>query len=125
MDFYYLTGIDEPGAALLLDPAGADPEILFLEPLDYERDRWDGERAVLPSQVLEATTGIAAIRRSNQMPAPVLRGVQAGRDELRRDAGPAAGSPPEDAGPLQGARGAFLQLQDQRPQRSAGRGCGR
>jgi Xaa-Pro aminopeptidase len=78
MDFYYLTGIDEPGAALVLDPGGADPEILFLEPLDYERDRWDGERAVLPSQVLEATTGIAAIRRSNLIPAAILRGCKRG-----------------------------------------------
>jgi Xaa-Pro aminopeptidase len=78
MDFYYLTGVDEPGAALVLDPGGADPEILFLEPLDYERDRWDGERAVLPSAVLEATTGIAAIRRSNQVPATVLRGCKRG-----------------------------------------------
>jgi Xaa-Pro aminopeptidase len=78
MDFYYLTGVDEPGAALLLDPGGADPEILFLEPLDYERNRWDGERAVLPSAVLEATTGIAAIRRSNLIPAAVLRGCRRG-----------------------------------------------
>ena len=28
MDFYYLTGIDEPGAALLLDPSSPDPEVL-------------------------------------------------------------------------------------------------
>ena len=78
MDFYYLTGLDEPGAALLLDPGGADPEILFLAPLDYERDRWDGERAVLPSAVLEATTGIAAIRRTNLIPGAVARACKRG-----------------------------------------------
>ena len=78
MDFYYLTGIDEPGASLYLDPGGPDPEILFLEPLDYERDRVDGERAVLPSAVLEATTGIAALRRSNLIPSVVLRGCKRG-----------------------------------------------
>ena len=78
MDFYYLTGIDEPGAALILDPGGPDPELLFLQPLDFERDRWDGERAVLPSQALEASTGIAAIRRSDQVPAAVLRGCKRG-----------------------------------------------
>ena len=45
MDFYYLTGIDEPGAALLLDPASPDPEMRFLRPLDVERGQWEGERA--------------------------------------------------------------------------------
>ncbi|HET9034912.1 MAG TPA: aminopeptidase P N-terminal domain-containing protein, partial [Myxococcaceae bacterium] len=34
MDFYYLTGIDEPGAALLLDPASPDAEVLYLRALD-------------------------------------------------------------------------------------------
>ena len=64
MDFYYLTGIDEPGAALLLDPASPDPEVLFLRPLDLERGQWEGERAKLPSQLLEATSGVAVVRRS-------------------------------------------------------------
>jgi Xaa-Pro aminopeptidase len=64
MDFYYLTGVDEPGAALLLDPTSPDTEVLFLRPLDVERGQWDGERAKLPSQMLENTTGIAAVRRS-------------------------------------------------------------
>lgn len=78
MNFYYLTGVDEPGAALILDPAGVDPEVLFLQALDFERDRWDGERAVLPSQVLEATTGIAAIRRTYQLPAMALQACKRG-----------------------------------------------
>ena len=61
MDFYYLTGIDEPGAALLLDPASPDPEGLFLRPLDLERGQWEGERAKLPSQAIELTSGIAQV----------------------------------------------------------------
>jgi len=65
MDFYYLTGIDEPGAALLLDPASPDPEILYLRPLDVERGQWEGERAKLPSQLLENTSGIALVRRAD------------------------------------------------------------
>src|SRR5262249_42535619 len=59
MDFYYLTGIDEPGAALLLDPSSPVPEVLFLRTLDVERGQWEGERAKLPSTILESTTGIA------------------------------------------------------------------
>src|SRR5262249_59601370 len=57
------TGIDEPGAALLLDPASPDPEVLFLRPLDVERGQWEGERAKLPSQLLQTTSGIPIIRR--------------------------------------------------------------
>ncbi len=68
MDFYWLTGIDEPGAALLLDPAGVDPEVLFLRPLDVEIERWDGERTMLPSQALEAASGISTIRRTSGLP---------------------------------------------------------
>jgi Xaa-Pro aminopeptidase len=81
MDFYYLTGIDEPGAALLLDPSSPDPEVLFLRPLDVERGQWDGERAKLPSQMLETTSGIAAVRRSgdwNSMGRALFRGCAHG-----------------------------------------------
>jgi len=67
MDFYYLTGIDEPGAALLLDPGGPHTETLFLRPLDVEPERWDGERAMLPSQKLEAASGIARIQRTSRL----------------------------------------------------------
>ena len=70
MDFYYLTGIDEPGAALLLDPASPDPEVLFLRPLDFERGQWEGERAKLPSQLLEATSGIADRAPVGGLPGP-------------------------------------------------------
>jgi Xaa-Pro aminopeptidase len=73
MDFYYLTGIDEPGAALLLDPASPDPEVLYLRALDLERGQWDGERAKLPSTLLEGTSGIAEIRRIDRLPRALLR----------------------------------------------------
>jgi Xaa-Pro aminopeptidase len=72
MDFYYLTGIDEPGAALLLDPAAHDPEMLFLRPLDVEQERYDGERALVPSQALESASGLARILRTTKLPAALL-----------------------------------------------------
>lgn len=72
MDFYYLTGIDEPGAALLLDPASPDPEVLFLRPLDVERGQWDGERAKLPSQALEVTSGLPLVSRTSVLPRALL-----------------------------------------------------
>jgi Xaa-Pro aminopeptidase len=78
MDFYYLTGIDEPGAALLLDPGGLNVETLFLRPLEVEPERWDGERAMLPSQALESATGIARVLRTNRLPAALLDACQHG-----------------------------------------------
>lgn len=72
MDFYYLTGIDEPGAALLLDPRASDTETLFLRPLDVERGQWDGERAKLPSTLLETTGGIARVQRTTVLPRTLL-----------------------------------------------------
>jgi Xaa-Pro aminopeptidase len=67
MDFYYLTGIDEPGAALLLDPKSENVEHLFLAPLDVEEERWNGERSILPAQAMELATGIKTLWRTKWM----------------------------------------------------------
>jgi Xaa-Pro aminopeptidase len=46
-DFMYLTGVERPGAILLLVPAGLNPgeaarEVLFLPPRDPSQERWTG-----------------------------------------------------------------------------------
>ncbi len=84
MDFYYLTGIDEPGAALLLDPESADTETLFLRPLDVERGQWEGERAKLPSTLLETTSGIARGPANDRLPRTLLARLRPWRAQLRR-----------------------------------------
>jgi Xaa-Pro aminopeptidase len=43
-DFYYLTGFDEPDAALVLVGGAAPRSILFVTPRDPEREVWDGVR---------------------------------------------------------------------------------
>jgi Xaa-Pro aminopeptidase len=43
-DFHYLTGFDEPEAALVLVGGDAARSVLFLRPKDSERELWDGER---------------------------------------------------------------------------------
>ena len=64
MDFYWLTGFNEAGAVLLLDPsAPMNKEVLFLAARNVEEERWSGERAPLPSAALEQTTGISHIQR--------------------------------------------------------------
>ncbi len=41
-DFYYLSGIDEPEAALVLDPKAQHPYTLYLQPPNPEREIWEG-----------------------------------------------------------------------------------
>lgn len=69
--FEYLTGvIDEPGATLLLDPTNPVTSrrvMLFLRPLDRERERWDGYRPEI-SAALREHVGITAIFRSAMLP---------------------------------------------------------
>ena len=44
-DFYYLTGFDEPEAALVLSGVHERAFVLFVRPRDPERETWDGPRA--------------------------------------------------------------------------------
>ena len=68
-DFYWLTGLDEDGASLYLEPqAPRWKEILFVEALDVEGDRWSGERALLPSKAMEVASGIARVQRDRLVP---------------------------------------------------------
>jgi Xaa-Pro aminopeptidase len=56
-DFHYLTGVDEPGAVLVLAPAERTyRHFLFLTPGDPEAERWTGERDPLGDE-LEKRTG--------------------------------------------------------------------
>lgn len=50
-DFWYLTGLDEPDAVLVLTPNGPVESTLFLRPKDPERERWDGDRLGLEAAV--------------------------------------------------------------------------
>ena len=69
-DFEYLTGVaDEPGAMLLLDPTNPDARrrsMLFLKPLNRERERWDGYRPEI-SAALRERLGIEAIFRTDTL----------------------------------------------------------
>lgn len=73
--FEYLTGIvDEPKAALLLDPGHPEEErrvTLFLEPLDPEMERWDGYRDPIGAP-LKARVGIESVFRTPFLPRSLL-----------------------------------------------------
>jgi intermediate cleaving peptidase 55 len=80
--FEYLTGItDESGASLLLDPRNPNPARrvqLFLRPLNPEREKWDGFRPEIGSE-LRARTGIETIFRSNLLPMQLLDAARRAR----------------------------------------------
>jgi Xaa-Pro aminopeptidase len=69
--FLYLTGVrDEPGAVLVLDPGhplAARREMLFLRPLEPEREQWDGLRPPL-SETLKQRIGVKSIFRTTHLP---------------------------------------------------------
>ncbi len=67
-NFYYLTGHNEEGAALLIVPANAaeknwkgPAEILFLPPRDLPQEQWDGVRMGPEDPGIEGETGVAAV----------------------------------------------------------------
>lgn len=65
--FYYLTGVSEPGAALILAPNEKQyKEILYLQPRNPDVENWDGRRLPL-GEALEAATGFPEVRRINRL----------------------------------------------------------
>lgn len=68
-NFYYLTGYNQPGAALLLVPAppngkvrSGPREVLFLAPRDTSRERWDGVRPGPADPGVPEKTGFEAVQ---------------------------------------------------------------
>ena len=62
-DFFWLTGVNEPGAYLVLAPKSPYGRVtLFLKPRDPEAERWTGPREAL-SPDLNARYGVDKVRR--------------------------------------------------------------
>ncbi len=64
-NFYYLTGIREPGPALLLT---ADSEILFVPARNAHREKYTGPR-LSPGTDAAAATGVASVREEGELAA--------------------------------------------------------
>jgi Xaa-Pro aminopeptidase len=72
--FYYLTGHDEPGAALVLipDPPNGKPfegprEILFLPPRDPAEEKWEGPKMGPDDPGVAEKTGFQAVEPSEKL----------------------------------------------------------
>lgn len=68
-NFYYLTGYDEPGAALLLIPDSADGkpregphEILYLPPRNRGQEKWEGPKPGPSDPEIAARTGFESVQ---------------------------------------------------------------
>jgi Xaa-Pro aminopeptidase len=62
-DFYWLTGINEPGAHLVLQPQSSYRKVtLFLKPRDPEAERWTGPREAISPDLIERY-GVDVVRR--------------------------------------------------------------
>ena len=74
--FYYLTGISESGAALILAPGEKQyKEILYLRPRDPDVENWDGRRAPL-GDALEKATGFPEVRRIGRLGGDLTKMLQ-------------------------------------------------
>lgn len=68
-DFYYLTGFDEPDAALVLMGGEAPRSILFVNPKDPDREVWDGARlGVEGAKALGFTDALPNTELEEQLP---------------------------------------------------------
>jgi Xaa-Pro aminopeptidase len=77
--FYYLTGISEPGAALILAPEEKQYKaILYLQPRDPDVENWNGRRASL-GYALEEATGFQEVRRIGRLGSDLTNMMQRSR----------------------------------------------
>jgi Xaa-Pro aminopeptidase len=65
-NFWYLTGVDDRGAILLLAPQEQIRQVLFLPPRDIEIERWIGQRPSI-NDSLRHTLGFEEIMRTGEL----------------------------------------------------------
>jgi len=65
-NFWYLTGVDDAGAILVLSPQEKDRQVLLLPPRDIEQERWTGRRPPL-TESLERDLGFDRIFRTGSL----------------------------------------------------------
>ena len=71
--FYYLTGFNEPDAALLIDTTGDEvEEILFIPPRNAGQERWTGV-TTSPGDEGQKETGVKSVQVSGELAAAVTR----------------------------------------------------
>jgi Xaa-Pro aminopeptidase len=106
-NFFYLSGLREPGSALLIAsaaeakndaPARAYTEILFLPPRNSTQEKWTGPKLGPENPEAPRMTGFDRVEDMGQLPNEVARFVTGARPSLFTDVassdGPSASAPP-------------------------------
>lgn len=87
-DFYYLTGLEENGAILVLMPGGEEEQILMLAPRDADDELWNGYRADISDSLRDAL-GFDRLRRTTYLNRHVQRTMK--RNDTLHFLGPIVG----------------------------------
>jgi Xaa-Pro aminopeptidase len=69
-NFYYLTGWNQPGAVLMLNPAG---ETFFLPPKDPDAEKWTGTKASAQDKNVAAVTGFEHVMPAQAFESELLK----------------------------------------------------
>src|ERR1700691_715746 len=124
-NFFYLSGMSEPGGALLIAPAAdaqgdkaARPytEILFLPPRNLTQEKWTGPKLGAENPEAPKITGFDHVEDMGQLPNDVGRYVTGGRPAIYTDID-ADGETSASYKPMQFMKrfNAYLTFQDVRP----------
>jgi len=124
-NFYYLSGLSEPGAALLVasaadakgeTPARAYTEILFLPARNLTQEKWTGPKLGPENPEAPKITGFDHVEDMGQLPNDVARYVTGARPAVYTDVA-AHGEASASAAPLAFLKrlNAYLSFQDVKP----------
>jgi Xaa-Pro aminopeptidase len=128
-NFYYLSGLSEPGAALLIAsaaeakgdiPARAYSEILFLPPRNLTQEKWTGPKLGAENPEAPKITGFDRVEDMGQLPNDVARFVTGARPALYTDV-PSQDATSPSSRPLAFLKrlNAYLVFQDVKPMLSS------
>ena len=124
-NFYYLSGLSEPGAAVLIasaaeakgdTPARSYTEILFLPPRNSTQEKWTGPKLGAENPEAPKITGFDRVEDMGQLPSEVSRYVTGARPAIYTDLG-TPDEPSPSTRPLAFLKrlNAYLYFQDVKP----------
>jgi len=124
-NFYYLTGLSEPGAALLIasaaeakadTPARPYSEILFLPPRNLTQEKWTGPKLGAENPEAPKMTGFDHVEDMGQLPNDVARYTTGARPLIYTDVA-SQGETSASSAPLAFLKrlNAYLYFQDVKP----------
>ncbi|MHB8216953.1 MAG: aminopeptidase P N-terminal domain-containing protein [Candidatus Sulfotelmatobacter sp.] len=128
-NFFYLSGLSEPGSALLIAsaaeatpgaPARAYTEILFLPPRNSTQEKWTGPKLGPENPEAPRITGFDRVEDMGQLPNEVVRFVSGARPSIYTDVASHGETSPSTQ-PLAFLKrlNAYLSFQDVKPMLSS------